>query len=162
RGVLPPRRRCRTAHEIGDRHEGVEHAWILSPAAVRAQRLIQHERVAVREFARVHETKRAQVGRHRRPDGGQLLDGPAPAGLRGLGHISSVLRTRPTATPSSSKSTSPNGTTMVLKSGFSGISSIVLRVRRKRLTVTSSPSRATTIWPFLASRVFCTASRSPS
>ena len=35
-------------------------------------------------------------------------------------------------------------------------------LRRNRLTVTSSPKRATTIWPLRTSRVACTASRSPS
>ena len=57
---------------------------------------------------------------------------------------------------------SPLVTTMGSKSGFSGSSSMVLRLRLKRLTVTSSPRRATTIWPFLASVAFCTASKSPS
>src|SRR6185295_18668315 len=157
-------------------HECVEDARVLAPAGVRAQRLVQHERVAVRQLARVYEPDRAQVAGHCRPDVGQLLEGVALGGACRLArldaraeghgradrrhhvvhcrlgrnaigrvHISIWLRTSPTATPSSSKSTSPNGTTMVLKSGFSAISSIVLRVRRKRLTVTSSPRRATTI-----------------
>lgn len=58
--------------------------------------------------------------------------------------ISSVLRIRPTARPSISK-LSPASTMMGLNSGFSGSNSMWLAWRRKRLTVTSSPRRATTI-----------------
>src|SRR6185312_2305299 len=76
-------------------------------------------------------------------------------------YMSMVLRINPTARPSISNG-SPGSTMMVWKSGFSGCSSIKCLLRRKRFTVTSSPSRATTIWPFRTSLEICTASRSPS
>ena len=50
---------------------------------------------------------------------------------------------------------------MGANSGFSASSQTLLPSRLKRFTVTSSPRRATTIWPLRASRVVCTASRSP-
>jgi hypothetical protein len=91
----------------------------------------------------VGDAQGAQVGGHRRADVGQLFQRFAfgrgarlgglqgawrAAGRAGAGvvahHIIMVLRISPTAMPSSSKSASSKGTTMVLKSGFSGISSM--------------------------------------
>lgn len=59
-------------------------------------------------------------------------------------YMSMVLRINPTARPSISKG-SPGCTTITGKSGFSGTSSMAVAVRRRRLTVTSSPRRATMI-----------------
>ena len=85
----------------------------------------------------------------KRPNARHLLHGRAKCGFPGSGppscaYISMVLRIRPTASPSISKA-SPGLTTMVLKSGFSGSNSMRVLLRRNRLTVTSSPRRATTI-----------------
>jgi hypothetical protein len=64
-----------------------------------------------------------------------------------------VLRIRPTAMPSSAKSGSPAARRWSEVGVLGQQLDARAGVRRSRLTVTSSPSRATTIWPFLASLV---------
>src|SRR5262249_51331139 len=62
-----------------------------------------------------------------------------------------LLRITPTAIPSMVIESRRRSTSMGSKSGFSGRSWTELPRRRRRLTVTSSARRATTIWPVRAS-----------
>src|SRR5690606_19285899 len=80
----------------------------------------------------------------------------------GLCYRARPVRSRPTPSPSSANWSCRVSTRMGSNSGFSGSSWICAPWRRQRLTVTSSPMRATTIWPLRTSWVRLTASRSPS
>jgi hypothetical protein len=141
-GVRPPGAGRCPLHEVDDGDEGVEHARVLSTTGLVTQRPVQGIAVARSKVAGVAHTERAQVCSQRGPDVGQLLQrmavrrtqglwqprvppGPGLAGGPFLGHkrssggvhvrlyISMVFRIRPTAMPSSSKSASSKGTTMV-------------------------------------------------
>src|SRR5688572_6816737 len=72
------------------------------------------------------------------------------------------LRITPTATPSMASVSRGMSRCSVLKSGLAGMSSAFCPRTLSRFTVTSSPTRATTIWPFFAYVVRWTTSQSPS
>ena len=61
RGVLPPWRCWRAAHEIDRCQEGIEHAGILALLRDRAQALVQRERILMEQIKRLLDADQPQT-----------------------------------------------------------------------------------------------------
>src|SRR5277367_214296 len=154
----------RTAFDKADHGDKrIEHTRIVAQARDTIETIVQGVGIFALELCRLADADQAQVCGNRLADIGQVFE------LHRLGrrlahraYHGLPPRTRPTAMPSIANAVCLGSTVMGRNSGFSDRSTIAAPRRCRRLTVTSSSMRATTICPGCATALLCTARRSPS
>src|SRR5271166_1569671 len=162
-GVGPPRPRRTAFDEAHHGDKRIEQTRIVAHARDTIETIVQGVGILALELRRLPDANLTQVGGDRLADIGQVFQ------VHGLGRCLAHRayhglppRTRPTAMPSIANAVCLGSTVMGRNCGFSGRSTIAPPRRCRRLTVTSSSRRATTICPGCATALLCTASRSPS